>query len=147
MIETPLVFSQWVPWKERHLLKTADSYPPLGVYLWSYFSQAPKPTVLPYPDLPTALIYAGETKNLNVRPLGSHRHHRLLHYVDGFPEDPGYTCLYVSVFHVDRFEPSDKWCLSLRAFTRYVEDRIYWEYTRRFGQRPALDYKNGKEKP
>ena len=84
---------------------------------------------------------------MNARPLGveGQRHHRLTHYRRTYPADKELGCLYVSVFHVRPFRRRDSVCHAYRAFTRYVEDLVYWEYTRRFGQRPALDYKTGKE--
>ena len=148
MIEPPpIVFSEWVPWHERGRLKTADGQPSMGVYLWARFEHSQRPTGRPYPELPVELIYVGETNDLNDRPLGAggQRHHRLRHYATRFPKDHGYRYLYISVFHVHRFRRRDKHCNALRAFTRYVEDLVYWEYTRRFDERPALDYKTGKE--
>ena len=119
----------------------------MGVYLWAYFEQAPKPGTPPYPNLPEELIYAGETKDLDARPLGSRRHHRLAHYLDTYCDDCEFKCLYVSVFRVCCFGPNDEQAyLRLRAFTRYVEARIYWEYTERFGHRAALDYKKVRSK-
>ena len=35
----------------------------------------------------------------------------------------------------------DALCRALRAYTRYVEDLIYWKYVEAFGKRAALDYK------
>ena len=64
-----------------------------------------------------------------------------------FKDDPELENLYVSVFHVEPFKPGGGRSRLLRAYTRYVEDLIYWEYTRRFGRRAALDYKKGKSGP
>jgi len=126
---------------------TADNQPSMGVYLWSHYPKGQVPTGRPYPELPTELIYVGEANDVNVRPLGAEgkRHHRLTHYRTTFPGDKELECLYVSIFHVTRFRPRDRVCHAFRAFTRHVEALVYWEYTRRFDQRPALDYKTGKE--
>lgn len=145
----PIVFSEWVRWGDRARLKAADGQPSPGVYLWARFAHPPKSGSHPYPDLPEELLYAGETKNLNVRPLGGRTsggtpHHRLAHYGDCFPDDAARALLYVSVFHVIPFKQGDKQCL--RAFTRYVEDLIYWEYAKRYGKRARLDYKKGKDR-
>src|SRR3990170_667978 len=82
----PVRFSPWVQWHERGGLKSG--HPEVGVYLWAYVdpptNRLPDPS---WPDLPSELIYAGETNNLNRRPLGS-GHHRLKHYRDTFPGDP-----------------------------------------------------------
>jgi hypothetical protein len=43
------------------------------------------------------------------------------------------------------FRRSDPECHALRAYTRYLEARIGWEYARKFGRRPRLDYKKGKD--
>lgn len=85
--------------------------------------------------------------SLNRRPLSGNTHHRLVHYRARFKDDPNLEKLYVSVFHIETFKPGGGRSRLLRAFTRYVEDLIYWEYARRFGQRAALDYKKGKGGP
>lgn len=51
----------------------------------------------------------------------------------------------VSVCDVGPFRRSDANCHALRAFTKYIEARLGWEYTRTFGRRPRLDYKEGKD--
>jgi hypothetical protein len=117
------------------------------VYVWGRFSRPPTATARPYPEIPRELIYAGETNNLNRRPLSGNTHHRLEHYRARFKDDPDLAKLYVSVFHIEEFERSGARGRLLRAFTRYVEDLIYWEYVRRFGKRAALDYKKGKGGP
>jgi hypothetical protein len=88
----------------------------------------------------------GETNNLDTRPLTGW-HHRLDHDDDQFPRDRNYEHLYVSVYVVGSFRQSDPRCRALRAFTRYIEARLGWEYTRWFGRRPRLDYKKGKDEP
>ena len=144
MIIAPSIrFSSWTPWIRRQdLRRTCPAS--AGVYLWARFSELPDNRLLPYPEIPAELIYVGETKNLHERPL-SGAHHRLAHYADCFPEDGEKRCLYISVFPVAQFEATDPRCV--RAFTRYVEDLIYWEYARRYEKRAALDYKKGKDKP
>ena len=117
----------------------------MGVYMWARFANPPGPKSCPFPDLPKELIYVGEANDLNTRPLGRARHHRLAHYIDRFPEDSGFALLYVSVCRIAPFRPSDKKCHALRAFTRYLEARVGWEYARRYGKRPFLDYKKGKD--
>jgi hypothetical protein len=105
--------------------------------VWGHFHTRPVEVV--YPQLPAELIYAGETKNLNSRLLGPRRHHRLIHYRATFPSDTELKRLYLSVFRVDTYRRGER-SRALRAFTRYVEDRIYWEYVQAFGQRTALNY-------
>lgn len=87
----------------------------------------------------------GETNDWNVRPLGPKRHDGLAKYVEFFPEDPNFAQLYVSVCEVVSFRPQDLECHAWRAFTRHLEARPGWEYTKRFGKRPLLDYKHGKD--
>jgi hypothetical protein len=137
---TPIQFTEWVAWSDRRRLVTPE--PHLGVYVWGHFHGHPGPEIRPYPDLPSQLVYVGETKNLNIRPLGpiSHNHMGLERYAETYPKDADLRHLYVSVFRVECFKDGDPRCRLLRAFTRYVEDRIYWEYTRAFGKRAALDY-------
>ena len=139
----PIQFSEWVPWcGGRKRLKWPE--PSIGVYLWGHFLTPPDKASRPYPDLPVQLIYVGETRNLNDRPLTG-GHHRLVHYGRKFPNDPKFESLYVSVFHIEPVSRGRSHLL--RAFTRYVEDKIYWEYAQRFGERAKLDYKEGKGGP
>ena len=118
----------------------------MGVYLWAHFTHGHRPAGPPYPDLPKRLIYVGETNDLNMRLLGpaGRQHHRLRHYVTRF-RDEAFDCLYISVFHIEPFRQRDKRCNALRAYTRYVEDLVLWKYTEQFEERPALDYKTGKD--
>ncbi len=148
MNEPTIVFSEWVPWRERGRLKSRDGQPSMGVYVWAHSQVGSIPKASPYPEPPEELIYVGETNNVNVRPLGERRHHRLLHYVETIrPRDSTLKNLWISVFHVRPFQPGNAECLAMRAFTRYVEDLVYWKYVQRWGKRPALDYKKGKDKP
>ena len=139
LLDAPAIeFSPWRAWRDRPEMRSDD--PHLGVYAWAHFHEPPASGARPFPDLPDGLIYVGETKNLNNRPLGA-GHHRLQHYRATFPRDVDLELLYVSVFRAHCYDPADSKCRELRAFTRYVEDLVYWEYTRKFGIRPALDYK------
>ncbi len=140
MLQTPSIeFTNWCPWDNRKHLREGESPCP-GVYIWGRFDSPPAGR--PYPEIPREVIYVGETKDLNGRPLKG-RHHRIKHYHGIYPDDPALQRLYVSVFRVGVVGDPRRHCT--RAFTRYVEDLIYWEYTRNYGHRPALDYKEGKE--
>ena len=149
LTEPTITFSRWVRWRDRADLMKASSdlmkaSPCMGIYVWAHFKGARSPDSRPYPDLPEELIYIGEANDLNVRPLtGSH--HRLKHYCDQFPNDRNFSHLYVSVCEAGAFRRSDPGCHALRAFTKYVEARLGWEYTRKFGRRPLLDYKKDKD--
>jgi hypothetical protein len=114
----------------------------MGIYAWAHFSKHPSRKSRPFPDLPRQMIYVGEANDINVRPLTG-PHHRLKHYVDQFG-DRRYDRLYISVCEVELFRRSDPKCHALRAFTKYIEALLGWEYTRKFGRRPRLDYKKGK---
>lgn len=135
----PIAFSPWVHWDDRPQLIDEQQF--MGMYLWAHFHQKPDQTIVPSERaLPEELIYVGETKNLNARPLRGLGHQRLEHYCDIFPGDSNFSYLYVSVFRVECYEDSDR-CRGLRAYTRYVEDLIYWKYVEAHGRRAALDYK------
>jgi hypothetical protein len=139
-------FSEWVPWLtgREGIRQPIQS---LGVYAWAHFQSSPDPNARPYPIIPEELIYVGETKDLNRRPLSGGSHHRLQHYRTTFKDDSELRCLYVSVFHVEPYVSGGGRSRLLRAFTRYLEDKIYWEYVQKFGKRAALDYKTGKAGP
>jgi hypothetical protein len=136
--EMPILFTEWVHWRERARLVTPD--PHIGVYAWAHFHEQPGTDARPYPDLPSQLIYVGETKNLNYRPLGPGSHVGLERYAETYPSDHRLNQLYVSVFRVKCVTEGDELCRVLRAFTRYVEDLMYWKYVQAFEKRPALDY-------
>jgi hypothetical protein len=135
-----ILFTEWVPWDERATLATRLPRP--GVYAWAHFHNAPSRQDRPYPDVPPELIYVGETKNLNLRPLAARPpHHRLKHYGEMYPVDKRERQkLFVSVFRVPPDLFGDPALRLVRAFTRFLEDQIYWEYARRHGRRAALDY-------
>jgi hypothetical protein len=147
LVEVPPVrFSPWTRWARRRELKSKDGQPSLGVYVWARFEQPPSSDARPYPDLPAEVIYVGQTNDLNVRPLGAHRHHRLASYRETYRKDPTCERLYVSVHHVEPFVRADARSHALWAYTRYLEALIGWEYVQKYGRRPALDYKRGKDK-
>ncbi|MCA1789891.1 MAG: hypothetical protein LC667_08530 [Thioalkalivibrio sp.] len=143
-----MVFTPWVAWGDRAALKESGG-PCLGVYLWARFDTAPDPLALPYPNLPEEIIYVGESKHLEQRPLGRIRHHRLAHYLEVFRDDPKFEHLYVSVFRVCPFpngyesgEAAQRYS-ALRVYTQYFEGKLYWDYVMRWGHPPKLRYKKG----
>jgi hypothetical protein len=140
----PIEFSHWVPWKDRGSLKRSGAS--MGVYLWAHFHDTNQAQSPPYPNWPRDLVYVGEANDVNVRPLGTagQRHHRLTHYRRMYQADSELRLLYISVFHILPFE-RDPHCHAMRAYTRFIESQVQWEYTQRHGERPALDFKTGKE--
>lgn len=149
VIQSPEVkFSEWVPWSERSRLRQPDG-PWLGLYLWARFDLGPPASTAPYPSLPEQVIYVGETKHLDLRPLTG-EHHRLAHYRDTFRDDPALKYL-VSVCRVKKFEggyhtpAAIEVYPTLRVYTQYVEAKLYWEYTQRWCRPPALHYKKTRK--
>lgn len=107
--------------------------------------QPPSPSDHPYPDLPKAVVYVGETKHLDERPLRG-LHYRAEHYQQTFTDDLELRKLFLSVARVHAFQggygrskASDD--RRLRVFTQYVGARIYWAYTKKWQQLPELHYK------
>jgi hypothetical protein len=143
LAEPNVEFSRWVAWRDRASLQLGT--PCLGVYLWGRFEEPSDAHIDAYPVLPRQLVYVGESNDIEARPLGGRAHEHIAKYVVAFPDDAGLERLYVSICRVARFKPRDPHCHSLRAFTRFLEARIGWEYTRQFGRRPRLDYKTGKD--
>lgn len=147
-VEVPEIkFSRWIPWNRR-LDEVQRNGPWLGVYIWARFPQPPSRKTRPYPRLPSQLIYVGETKHVDERPLTG-AHHRLRHYRDTFPHDRDLRELYVSVYRVHPFrrgydsKKARGLYARLRVFTQYIEGKIYWDYTKKWGRPPALHYKKG----
>jgi len=146
-----ITFSQWTPWSDRARLRRSDGRPWLGLYLWGHFHQPPTSTE-PYPKLPQQLIYVGETKHLDLRPLTGEQHHRLIHYRETFSDYLNLELLYLSVCRVHSFPsgyrlPDAKVLYdALRVYTQYIEAKIYWEYTHRWMHPPALHYKKSNKR-
>jgi len=142
-----LQFCRWVPWTRRFSLLQDDG-PWLGVYLWGRFRRDPSPSAKPYPNLPRQVIYIGETKNIDRRPLTG-VHHRLVHYRDTFPDDQNLQMLYISICRVHRFaagfdsKKARGLYSRLRVYTQWIEASLYWEYTKIYRRAPALLYKRG----
>jgi hypothetical protein len=140
-----ITFSEWFAWADRPQFRRRDG-PWLGVYLWGRFDAPPPGTDRPFPELPSQVIYIGESKHLDIRPL-SGDHHRLIHYCDTFSDDPDLRKLYLSISRVERFPDGYDTTEAkahygrLRVFTQFIEARLYWEYTKRWHSPPALHYK------
>ena len=140
MIQEPeTVFSPWTPWTKRTVLRTDVDYG--GVYIWARRLPG-ELDLLSWPELDERIIYIGETKNLNDRPLS--RHNRIARYRKLFG-DLGLSNLYVCTCRA--FKTGGEEEKELRAFTQYLEDKIDWEFTRRYGRRPAMHFKEGKTGP
>jgi hypothetical protein len=144
-----VTFSAWAPWSDRRRLRRDDG-PWLGLYLWGRFERPPDEADRPYPVLPRQVIYVGETKHIDLRPLTGD-HHRLAHYRDTFPDDDGLKLLYITVGRVERFPDGYEGAEArstyrrLRVFTQYIEAKIYWEYTKQWNCPPALHYKKSRK--
>jgi hypothetical protein len=144
-MDPEIMFVAWTRWADMPEIRELGG-PWLGLYLWGRFNQPPSAVDRPYPDLPEEVIYVGETKHLDLRPLAG-RHHRLAHYNETFPDDGNLTNLYVSVCRLEHFPngyDDDKVSAryrNMRVFTQYVEAKIYWEYTKKWGRPPMLHYK------
>jgi hypothetical protein len=80
----PISFSPWVHWDDREQLLDEQQF--MGVYLWAHFHRKPNQTMVTSEvALPKELVYIGESKNLNARPLHGLGHQRLVHYRNTFP--------------------------------------------------------------
>lgn len=145
-----LTFSPWTRWNDRASLRRSDGRPWLGLYVWGYF-QNRRPSGAPYPDLPEQIVYVGETKHLDLRPL-TEPHHRVSHYKETFPEDVNLDNLYLSICRVRSFPGGynspdvkplyDRW----RVYTQFMEAKIYWNYTQRWRHPPALRFKRSNKR-
>jgi len=140
MIREPeVVFSPWTAWAKRKVLKTDVGYG--GVYIWA--KRLPRaPDLLVWPELDERIVYIGETKNLNDRPLSWHN--RIVRYRKLFG-DPDLSNLYVCTCKAFKTGSGEE--KELRAFTQYLENKLDWEFTRKYGRRPAMHFKEGKTGP
>lgn len=134
--EPKIVFSSWTPWRERRELEIKIDEVRGGAYLFARFEEVPKAGTVPWPNLPQEIIYVGEAKDLNNRPLA--RHNRTARYHEMF-QDWGNHNLYVSICRL--YPTYTKKPPALRVFANYLECWILWEYTKKYGTPPAMHYK------
>jgi hypothetical protein len=134
-----LEFGPWTPWSQRSTLRSEP--PRAGVYLFAHFRSAPSGP--PSPErLPTEVIYVGEAKSLNHRPL-SGRHHRVDGRYRTLFNDPGKACLYLSVAPLYA-SPTGEDALAYaceRTRSCYLESALAWRYTELHGHPPVMQVK------
>ena|SRR2546425_12096052 len=135
-----ITFGPWTKWTDRGTSRTDTAHG--GVYLFAYCPAVRPPAVPTVDQLPQEVVYVGDAKNLNRRPL-SGVHHRLQRYEQLFG-DPRKT-LFVTVaplYQTTCVEPHVE-----RAFSFYTEAQLVWNYTDRHGHPPAMHYKDKGARP
>ena len=139
--ETQVAFTPWRPWRTRS--KPIISPSCGGVYLVAHCHSG-KPPEIPTPDnLPVEVVYIGEAKDLNSRPLTGPHSKIQARYPQLF--GPKRDSLFVT--YAPLYETGCKDYDVRRVFSSYVEAMLVWRYTERHGHPPALHYKEREEKP
>lgn len=137
--EFELSFGPWAPWRDRRTLRTPVPYG--GVYLLACFSSL-RPLDPPNPEsLPYEVVYVGDAKNLNNRPLtGPHGQ------VDSFAKlFHGTASLYVSVGKLFLIDGEPVHYATQRTRSVFFESKLAWDYARVYGHPPILQSKETPE--
>lgn len=140
-----LKFSPWEAWATRSSLRLTP--PRAGVYLFGFFRSPPVDPPTPG-NLPLEVIYVGDAKNLNVRPLSEPRHKVILRVREMFPA-AGLTQLYVSVcalYDAPSTDMPDGVSAQQYAVDRthscYIESWLALKYAERHQHPPILQVKD-----
>jgi hypothetical protein len=142
-----ITFGTWTRWKDRPSLRLTS--PKAGVYLFGFFrSPPPNP---PTPDsLPFELIYVGDAKNLNNRPL-SEPHHKIVKRLPALFPEMAFEQLYVSICPLYD-APSDlghdiaasmKYAID-RTRSFYIESWLALKYAEQHGHPPIMQVKDAE---
>ena len=135
--ELELCFGSWTSWKERRPTPT----PLGGVYLLGYFTSPPPLTPLDPERLPYRVIYVGDAKNLNSRPLtGSH--HQAGPGLDEVFGEGADVFLYVAIGPLYVIDIDAKRYAYQRTRSFYIEMKLAWDYARIHGHPPILQVRD-----
>ena len=135
-----IFFEKWRNWERRR-------DPPVdptcgGVYLLAYCSTGKPPEVSSIDSLPVEVIYVGDAKDLNKRPLTG-RHHRIERYRELFGSNMERLFVACAPLYETLCDDSHL----KRAFSFYAEAMLVWKYTKLHGHPPAMHYKDKGEPP
>ena len=131
-------FGEWVTWNDRSPLPARQG----GLYLFGCFRSG-RPGSAPNPSRPSPeVIYVGEAKNLNERPLKQHPY--VQRYADLFG-DRSLDRLYVAVAPLYRTDVDHVVYRVARLHAAYWEAKLIWRYGEEHGHPPVLHF--GKDTP
>jgi len=132
-----LKFCRWMPWAGRPVCCRTTVR--VGVYLW-VFHRAPSSSANPYPKLPRQVIYIGEAKNIDRRPLTGGT---IDSFITGIPfrrsESPDAIRLPLSRTPVRSWLGQKRPEVSysrLRVYTQGSRHRCTGSYTKMYGRPP-----------
>ena len=111
----------------------------------TYFASCPTgvpPAIPSAKKLPQCVVYVGDAKDLNKRPLTG-THHRIKRYQELFDQE--LKSLFVSFAPIYQTGCQDSHVQ--RAFAFFAEAMLVWEYTKRHGHPPAMHYKDKGNAP
>lgn len=129
-------FGRWRKWLEVEPLARRVG----GVYLLGHFPEGPSTAVPHHDALPRGVVYVGQSKDLNRRPLSSHP--REARYRELFGDD---ACASLWVAVGELYETGCADYAMKRVYADYVEMALAWEYASQHGHPLALHFKEGSE--
>jgi hypothetical protein len=138
--ESSLKFGRWISWQERrkHAREHASLRGRGGLYLLGCFPDRRAEVEPTAGNLPSGVIYIGDAKDLNRRPLtGGHSELDAYRRLTG---DNELRCLFVSIadFYPTNCDDYEHW----RICSAYFESKLIWDYTRKHRRPPLLRFKN-----
>jgi hypothetical protein len=132
-------FRPWMLWSDRSKLLGGLDRSCGGVYLWAY-SPDGLPPVVRLEVMPKEIIYIGDAKDLDKRPLRG-GHHRLDRYEE-LSGDKHRNFLYVSVAPLFDTGCDDYEIWRVRSL--YLEARLYLMYAEQHNEPPLFRFKKNR---
>jgi hypothetical protein len=136
-------FGAWTPWLQRTTLRAQVSG--AGVYLLGYFEGADPSATSPNPnDLPFEVVYVGETRDLNARPLTGFYARVQERFVDLFGA-AATQHLWVAVCPLYSVAEDHQDYAYQRTRSFYEEALLAWQYAQKHKHPPILQVKDREE--
>jgi hypothetical protein len=142
-----LTFTPWTRWRDRLSLVTHPSQG--GVYVFGLF-RSPPPGPPSADNLPLEVIYVGDARNLNHRPL-TERHHKIVKRLPALFPGPALDSLFVSVCPLyvtptdfrDDLKAAQQYAVD-RTRSFYIESWLAWKYADRYEHPPIMQVKDAE---
>jgi hypothetical protein len=112
------------------------------VYLFAHCPSGHPPKIPRADRLPEEVVYVGDAKNLNARPL-SGEHHRIKRYKKLFGKNT--ESLFITFAKL--YETGCDDYAVQRIYSFHAEALLAWNYTKRHGHPPAMQYKEKGKTP
>jgi hypothetical protein len=135
-----LSFEAWTSWARCGEMRTLEPFG--GVYLFAYFNSPPPPQTAPDPQLlPFEVIYVGDAKDLNNRPLADPGH-KVVQRLRSVFAVADLDCLYVTVGRLYTIDRVPRQYAYQRTCSFFLEAKLAWEYAQLHGNPPIFQVKD-----